>query len=195
MDLGATLSLAGPTVVALLAATPREDPAQDDLRLVIIGLLALAAVLSVLTVAFWRATRPAADAAPARRSSRGDDEVTVRAVPAPTPTGAAVDPAPWSAPAAAVSAPLPSAPSPARTPVGSPDAPWPPPRVPRVGSARPARPPDDPDSLFGRLAALPDLDPAPAPLARSAASPVPQEPPSVPEESSSGRPTRSTSRS
>lgn len=38
---------------------PRNDPAQDRLRFIIIGLVVLATVLSVLTVLLWRATSPA----------------------------------------------------------------------------------------------------------------------------------------
>jgi hypothetical protein len=40
------------------AGTAADDPAQDRLRLIIVGLVVLAAIVLVVTILFWRATSP-----------------------------------------------------------------------------------------------------------------------------------------
>ena len=76
-----------------------DDPAQKELRWIIIGLLGLAVVILILTIWFWRATRPArrpqpetppSDAPAAGRAPDDDQRVPVVAaaasVGAPMPT-------------------------------------------------------------------------------------------------------------
>ena len=128
-------------VTALAATAAREDPAQDELRLIIIGLVSLAAVLLVITVVLWRMTRPDRTIGESRADPSADPE-TERAAPE-------TEPAPMSEPAP-TSEPLPA--------VGSPDAPWPPPKVARLGSVRPPRQPDAEGTVLSALASIPDLE-------------------------------------
>lgn len=140
------IALGGPSLGAA-----REDPAQDQLRLVIAGLVGLAVVLVVLQVVLWRVTSPK------RRARRDAAEAAEATAVAAAEPERATEPEQLdlTAPAA------PPAPAVARIPLGASDAPWPPPRVAHRGSARPPRPPDAPGSVFARLAGVPDLDVAP----------------------------------
>jgi flagellar basal body-associated protein FliL len=76
-----------PTVDA--EGTAASDPAQARLRWIIIGLLALAAVILAATIAFWAATRP----------SKVRVEAVQQPVIAPPPTEAGAEAGPNAAPA------------------------------------------------------------------------------------------------
>lgn len=54
-----TVAPAAPTTVAASEATPRDDPAAARLRRVTYGLLGLGGLILIVTVVFWRTTRPA----------------------------------------------------------------------------------------------------------------------------------------
>jgi hypothetical protein len=139
-----------------LAAT-REDPAQDQLRMVIIGLVSLAGVLLIAQVVFWRVTSPRRRARLARQSvTAGSEQRDERLSSAAE--AARVSPPPTAAAPAAPSLLVAEPEAIVKIPLADWDAPWPPARVGHRGSSRAARPPDPPGSLFARLAAVVDLD-------------------------------------
>jgi len=137
-------------IPGVLAAT-REDPAQDQLRMVIIGLVALAGVLVVVQLVFWRVTSPR------RRVKRmAAENASASAARAAAPITRSAD-RPIERVVTLPMAPVPIAPTETRE-LGSYDAPWPPPRIAHRGTARAARPADPPGSVLGRLCGIPDLD-------------------------------------
>ncbi|MFN8053481.1 MAG: hypothetical protein U0Q22_18730 [Acidimicrobiales bacterium] len=212
----AVACLLTPVVAAaqsVVAAPPRDDPASTSLRIVIIGLVGLAAVILVLTAIFWRATRPALlndeAAAPGRSGDAASPTPAAPAkipasvvlagplsapaiVPTPAPTAVTVPEAP-SGPAAAAPpvAPLVDAPPPSGDPLI--DAPPPLVAVP-IGEQKPLVGNDsawiiEPDSPSGLApAAATATSFAAAESAESAESAEPAEPADNPDATAASEP-------
>jgi len=160
------------------AGTAADDPAQDRLRLIIIGLVALAVVVLAVTILFWRATSPSRVVTVVEVDDRDDrddldgepvalaaDPRTVRperdvafatALMAPTSplaVAGAADPVPAATPTEPAE---PSEPPSDAPPVAAPDAARP---RPSVRKAAPVEWPEpEPDRLDLRVPAAPPVD-------------------------------------
>ncbi len=97
--LGTTIGIATAAPVAIAAGVAVEsesDLASSRLSMVIAGLIALAVVITISTVVFWRATRP---------DRPGGGEIGIRWIQPGETTAAPATPAQPTAPAAATDEP------------------------------------------------------------------------------------------
>jgi hypothetical protein len=126
----------GSTTTTSTESTP-DDPAQKQLRLIIIGLVVLAVVVLVLTAVLWRATSPARVVTVAPVEPGQDDDVDEDEPSEPVRLD------PFAVALMSPSSPLPPSVAPGARPTAEPPARPAPPRKPSIVVADPVEWPED----------------------------------------------------